>query len=884
MKARLYKLDGEKNNFSLKDMRKYTKDELAEMTTFQLRDICFREKLVTGMISALNREALIKTILKYLGAEESLLIKNFKQGGFEKVEAVLKKYLITPLPGNANIKIPARITLYKGLDVDRQDMYRVEAGDAIKAESNILLVNDNYDLCGILNLVNEGSQNSLYYLTAKKELELRKTGNKNYSFLFFKKLDSEYIYKTYYSEQDLPPTNLHYYKVPVADLEIRELEKTRAVLAMDFGTSFTTAGAYLEPDYVSSPCSNDILNGRIKLNEINFVRFMEGKNNTEQGIELLPTVVSIVDCSNPEDIKYRFGYEALNCMKKHDYNYNASVFHAIKRWVNNYTKLEEVVDEQGYVANVPRSDILKAYLIHVIKTAEHQFKCRFQNLHISSPVKLKQQFLDMFKDILSDYTIETDNALDEGIAVLYNTIADQIEKNSFNDGEEYKALIIDCGGGTTDLSSCRFKIEDGRISYKIDIHTTYENGDINFGGNNITYRIMQFVKIVFADYYTKHKNIQDIDSLIDIPSADIFRYVDEFGVEKVYERLEERYLEAERIIPTRFRDYENRSRDEYQMVRNNFYFLWEISESMKKEFFHKTGILRNRFNSQNIKQQESDLKITALDKWCLSIMDNGSLANVCDFPDVVFNIKEISKLINADIYEIVRKFLEEFYLERKLQEYSIIKLTGQSCRIDAFKDALKEFVPGKSIEFRQKANDNENVLDLKLSCLKGVLRYLNSKNVGYIEANITNNAHVIPYSVTAYTHTMQEIVLISILEKQNQIQGFISRPKGTAEMEFYLKGADGSLRHKYIYRNEAANYQPVMYSEIAKEYDKKIPQHDTDTIINGEAKFFVYASENNWGFHVVPVAREEEQLLLGKQKFFAFENDIWELDYFDGFK
>ena len=165
------------------------------------------------------------------------------------------------------------------------------------------------------------------------------------------------------------------------------------------------------------------------------------------------------------------------------------------------------MDANGNTALVPRSQILREFMLYIIRMAEHQFKCRFKHLHISSPVKLKTQFLDMFRAILPEYQIETEHALDEGMSVLYNTIANQIENNSFLDGKEYKALVIDCGGGTTDLSSCKFRIEDGHISYKIDIHTTYENGDTNFGGNNITYRIFQFMKIVFANYYSRGKMI-----------------------------------------------------------------------------------------------------------------------------------------------------------------------------------------------------------------------------------------------------------------------------------------------------------------------------------------------------------------------------------------
>ena len=177
---------------------------------------------------------------------------------------------------------------------------------------------------------------------------------------------------------------------------------------------------------------------------------------------------------------------------------------------------------------------------------------------------------------MEGYGIEKEDVLDEGMSVLYNTISNLIEKGKFYDGDEYRALVIDCGGGTTDLSSCKFSIEEGDISYKVNIKTTFENGDTNFGGDNITFRIMQFMKIVFAEYYNKKGRGIDIDSLIEVPSADIFRHVDEFGVKSVYENFEIRYDDAENTIPTKYKEYENKPSDEYQKVKNNFYFLWEI--------------------------------------------------------------------------------------------------------------------------------------------------------------------------------------------------------------------------------------------------------------------------------------------------------------------
>ncbi len=94
--------------------------------------------------------------------------------------------------------------------------------------------------------------------------------------------------------------------------------------------------------------------------------------------------------------------------------------------------------------------------------------------------------------------------------------------------EQYKALVIDCGGGTTDLTSCIYDIEDNKITYQLDLKTVYANGDIHFGGNNITYRIMQYLKILFSAYYQKQK-VPFIGELFHTSSTEIYKYIDEFG-------------------------------------------------------------------------------------------------------------------------------------------------------------------------------------------------------------------------------------------------------------------------------------------------------------------------------------------------------------------
>lgn len=277
-------------------------------------------------------------------------------------------------------------------------------------ESNVLLVGEDNELCGIFNLVGDGKSPQKFYLCKGRDIGLQMKNHRHYSLLYFEKKESDYLYNAYYDIKQQNISVLHYYKIPLVDIEVHSAEETGAILSID---------------------------------------------------------------------------------------------------------------------------------------------------------------------LLS-------------------------------------ALIIDCSGGTTDLSSCSFSIHNDAVAYDVAIRTTYENGDTNFGGNNITYRIMQYIKIMFASYYTTQKTVK-INDLITVPTEDVFRYVDEFGKEKVYENLEREYDLAEQIIPTKFKQYENRTREEYFMVKNNFYFLFDIADQMKKQFYMSDSIIRNRFQS-NYEEEDEDLKIIRIER------------------------------------------------------------------------------------------------------------------------------------------------------------------------------------------------------------------------------------------------------------------------------
>ena len=66
------------------------------------------------------------------------------------------------------------------------------------------------------------------------------------------------------------------------------------------------------------------------------------------------------------------------------------------------------------------------------------------------------------------------------------------------------------------------------------------------------------------------------------------------------------------------------------------------------------------------------------------------------------------------------------------------------------------------------------------------------------------------------------------------------------------------------------------------DYEGILTQNDTDTIQNEITRFFIYTDLNNWGFYVVPIRRENDQLFLGKKKYFSYENNLNDISYFDG--
>jgi hypothetical protein len=853
---KLYKNNSKKENTKA---GRYRKNELIKMTTFQLREICIKEKLIKNLLNPLNKEELVRLIMRYRGIHESLFIQNQNDNGFERLQDFIKN-TEKIIMDDKFIDSPAKITLYDGLGVETFDNYTMSSNYDLD-ESNILLVDEDFNICTIFNLIKVNNQK--YYLVKNETIKTVKSIDKKYSLLYFENHESDLIYDIYNNNIRHKPKYIKLYKLSILDFNIKKLLDTDNHLAIDFGTTNTTAGIYINNE---------------ELDDISVVKVIDTTSDSLNITAIIPSVVGIK--SIKDAVEYTFGYDAIKLSKSSYIDEGICIFYDIKRWISDYEREEKITDTNGQIAFIKRKHMIKAYLEYIINTAKQRFKCNFKKIHISCPSKQKYKFYTLFKEILSDYYIEYENMLDEGAAVLFNTISELIQKQRYKENITYKALIIDCGGGTTDLSSCDFNIKNNRISYEIDIQTSYENGDTDFGGNNLTFKIMQLIKIMFAHKLMK-SDVNIKKDVLDTFDIDLFRFVDEYEVHEIYTKLEDEYKKVENILPTKFKDYENKSSEDYFKVKSNYYLLFELAEKVKKEFFNNKHNLEVLITSNQ--DNDYDREVIKFDKWKIHTYTNGCLNQIKESLELKLNIYDIETLLKADIYNIIKKFLENIYKEDKLLEYSIIKLTGQSCKVDIFKEALKEFIPGRIIQSRKNKKGQKDDYDLKLTCIKGALKYLQAKKFGYMNVNINTKIPTLPYVISAYNHRGDEKTLIHSLDKNNT-SGSISRTMERITLKLYLKDANNHIRHEYEYENKPEEFTKTTVYEIEEKYKDIITQEETDNIVNKEVKFFVWAKRKHWGFCVVPVLREDEVLFIGKEEFFSFENGSWETNFFDGLK
>lgn len=815
----------------------YRQSDLEKMTTFHLREICRKERLVVSSAKNGDKDGLVRLIMRFRGQKEYRHIGEFCEGGLERLQEFMNQQKIQFLE-QPEVSIPGTLTIFRDTEMNELDGYQVKSEKELCC-GNLLLVDEALRVYTCFYIEETGDA---AYLFKGKSVPVCPLEKHQYSILYFpNEAVSEFLYDCYYGKPVSVPGHTEAVRIPLLDVSERPIPQADLPLVIDFGSSNTTMGI----------CLSD---GSVRI-------------ATARGKTIIPSVLGVREKSGGETVEteYLFGYDAQEMNKQNYQDEDVAVFYDVKRWISDADRVESVILKSGYKYQFSRKEMLRAYLDHLLEMARQQFKCSFTNIQLLAPIRQKEKFRRLFTELLPEYTVNCE--LDEGMAVLFHSIHSMIRAKKYEEHRWYHALVIDCGGGTTDLTSGRFRIQNNRVSYIIDLETRYENGDTNMGGNNLTYRILQLLKLRLAE---------ELGFLEKEPLP-----IGSAGEGKgAYGELEKRYLQAEKWLPTQFKEYEGRNREQYFFVKNNYFYLFELAEQVKKMFFQAGFCYELRLSTDRGKD-------VYLDKWKLSLCVNGSDGSVgrqfeslSRSVEICLYLHEIEELLRPEIYGLLERFLDDKFEKGQLTEYEMIKLTGQSCKSGLFLEALKQYVPGKRI---QGIRRDEAGTELKMCCLEGALAYFMNCKLGYMKVNENYRVGSLPYEIMAYTHENKEKILIKSLDAENHI-GYISRFHIGNQLDLYLNDEQGKRLKTYYFAYDTAEFEKTTQKEIDENYAGTVIQEETDIIEEGEMKFFVWISRERWGFEVLPVLRDQEVLYKGTETFFDFEDDTWELNFFDGRK
>lgn len=679
------------------------------------------------------------------------------------------------------------VDVYENTPIEYQDEFLIRYKENIYERLVVLRKKNNKKVVGI------GSLQQNHILISREHLLYQEfKDNKKYEIILFEKNVA-----SMFEKGEIKPSDGLEFKgriwIKECNMDYKPMAVSNNTLCIDFGTSNTSAGTY------------GIRNKED--NEIELVSFIDVTDSEMNEVKLYPTIVYVENCEDKSNIKYLFGYEAKKIVIDKEYDTEASVFFEIKRWIGSLEEEEEIQDELGNVAIVKRKDIIRAYILHIIDLCQQYFKIKFEKLHLSAPVKLKEKFYMEMKSLLYEYIIlKPESSVDEGIAIIYNSISNLKGQIS---SDNTSIMILDCGGGTTDLASCEVSYKELATGTKLSVKTKFVNGNSNFGGNNITFRIMQLLKIKLAHKY-KDTDMGDCDvkTLIPYDEAGILNEIECYYAgsrerqynsdvqNNIYDKFVEAYNKAEDVIPTIFVDNAKfKYAGELKKIKRNYYYLWQLAEKIKIKFYEE-DVVSVDFENREDKKLEFD---NPENYYIYRRDDNGELLKeIQPAEDIEITINEVRRVLCGDIYGLLNELLSENDL--KIDMYKFYKLSGQSCKINLFMELLKEFIPGKRLRTNKAAKgsdedgENKGSIKLKLDCIKGSIAYIRDKECGKIKPEMETDKPKLIYDV--YIKEVKPEMQVLSMKEENKL-GYQTFSRQATKALFFVKNSFGDKERKF---------------------------------------------------------------------------------------
>ncbi len=859
MRYETYKLGKLKKN---PIRRLYTREELAAFELPRLREICRSENIKPPTMEMFHHKKELEELLyRYLGVVKKPGIAVLDRECCKRLEDAFAQSGGGQLGG---IEVPARMELYQDQSSFQKDEPPYLAVTKSALGIYAFLVDETCEIQAVLML--DPVHTGKYRMRLERERispDIPVGRFHQWELLFTECAYTEEVVRCYQGKQRKKST-LPYIRIPVPEVWVKAVPKSEEPLIIDYGTSYTTAGT----------SAGDGRGGRILFASVPDCAWMRQRGCS--GCGLSPSVLAIKDCGDgiPEHMTFLYGQEAVQEEKNRGFMARNSIFYDMKRWVGRYRERIQVSDLEGNTCEVERLFLIRSFLLHIIDQAQQQNRVTYHKLCFTCPVKQKVLSLRMYQDALPEYTVMTQNITDEAVAVAYHFLEQSIRDLDYEDGIAKKMLILDCGGGTSDMVCCNYHIINEGITSCLNMHVTYAHGDTNFGGNQLTWRVMQYLKIRLAEVLRRMEPVS-MDALFPGILSQLYEKIDKDGVEKAYETFSAVYAKAEALIPTCFACYQNHPEHAYLKVRSNYYFLWNLAEAVKKKLYYQPGVcrvaLRPLFLEYAVYGCFEDFHL-----FLKREQGRWETRTLC--PELVVEKEEVNLLLKPDIYGFFKNFIEPWYESGRLLDIDRIILSGQSSKIELFREVMKEYVAG-----RKAKTGGEAGCERKFLCMDGAMAYQKDLRTGRIRTLIRYEPARAPYSLTAEDYVMagRQKTLLEKGTPMGEMYGFLARPTGTQEVLFYLKDGFGKVVFCIPYAIAQESREETGYGQLLSDYPM-IRQEDLDSMQNGELRLFIYGDDENWGFSVLEAAREDNRLYTRPPGFVPFEPGAWETDFFDG--
>lgn len=151
------------------DRALYDKADLELMTTYQLREICRKNRIMNGVTDPLDKEELIRIILRSFGRQEELLITESHREGMERLQALFSECRLLE-QDTENLRCNSILTAYQGLAIKRADAYTIPYRKQL-ADTNAFVMSESGKLCTVLHVRQKQGDMENLYLTKPAALE-----------------------------------------------------------------------------------------------------------------------------------------------------------------------------------------------------------------------------------------------------------------------------------------------------------------------------------------------------------------------------------------------------------------------------------------------------------------------------------------------------------------------------------------------------------------------------------------------------------------------------------------------------------------------------------------------------------------------------------------